>query len=706
MTFSGWQTRLLWLGLALLVAACTPARREVQGDIVKSIRFAGNDGLFSGHNDYQLRGAMVQSDTSFGLMVWPLIYWVDPQTLDERRLEREAYRLEVWYAHHGWFDAQVTGWHAERLRRANERRAGIVRLVGTVKPGTPSLVRELDIVGLNRGLSVLANASMRTANLRPGSQYVHDYALLDRQALLDVLLDHGRAYAKVELEVDAHPEQLAVDLQLRADAGILARFGPVSVEGNKKVRERFIRQGLGFAEGDPYKVRRIQKGQQSLFGMSTFSMVNVTPDLSDPTDPEVPITVRVTEARFRTFRVGGGVSLDNGLVQPRLSTGFRHVNLFHQLIRLDTDAFAGFSAVFLEDAGGRGLVPTYGVGAALAYPRIAGQRVTLQLSGRFDQRVQNALFLYQKPRADLKVIWRPDDAWIIEFGPHMEQYFYPNLSGAARRAIRRLFNQAPDEFKNPYRITSLDTTVTVDWRDDPLYSRRGSYGQIATRLALPIVAGDFSYASVSGDWRYYRPVRFNKLASDLPLVMAVRTYGRILRPFERGAALPYPDLAFLGGPNSLRGFRTNMVGPYDCLCTYDQDSEGNEDLYQRYYLPRGARTMAAATFELRYDWQYGLSFAGYSDVGVLVQDLSDINLSALRWGVGTGLRYKSVVGPIRIDVGFRPLFSEDAGPSAFPGCAEADRRPYRYDVFSLVAPVASRRPPVAMNVFLAIGEAF
>ena len=57
-----------------IAAACTPARHEVQTDVVKSVSFKGNGGAFSfDQGDYALAGAMAQGDSGFGVTIWPLL---------------------------------------------------------------------------------------------------------------------------------------------------------------------------------------------------------------------------------------------------------------------------------------------------------------------------------------------------------------------------------------------------------------------------------------------------------------------------------------------------------------------------------------------------------------------------------------------------------------------------------------------------------
>src|SRR5690606_39009132 len=108
------RTRWIWwvLLIALGAIACTPARRKVQTDVVAGIAFRGNDGPFLdfAQSDYTLASAMEQKNSATLVRVFPMMYWVEPVAFEPDALDRDAWRIEVWYAHHGWFDARFLGW--------------------------------------------------------------------------------------------------------------------------------------------------------------------------------------------------------------------------------------------------------------------------------------------------------------------------------------------------------------------------------------------------------------------------------------------------------------------------------------------------------------------------------------------------------------------------------------------------------------------
>jgi outer membrane protein assembly factor BamA len=687
--------RLLALILGVWLVGCTPARREVQGAILRNTHFIGNGGLAGGSDDYRLRGQMEQKSTAFGLTLWPLLYVVEPKVLRDDVLDRDAYRLEMWYAHHGWFDARVLAWQLREVRRGGKRRAAVVDAIGYVERGAPTFVRGLDVVGLSAG-SGLARAALRHNGLEEGVQFDLDVIDATESEILANLQNNSYAYASVDSAVAAWPEEHVADVTFRLDPGINAKFGAVSITGNEKVKSKYILDNLGFDEGEIYDRSRLDDTQRQLFGMGTFSVVSIDPDLTDPTREAVPISIDLTEAKFRTLRLGAGFGFDSVELTPRASARFVHTNLFGELVRLELGAVLGLTYPTDEVFGIGSPQPTWDLTAAVNYPRLFGPKWGIEVRGRHRRDEQAGLWLFDNPEAEVALIYKPKPGLLVRFGPHYELYRYLLETDDVLQFARTLFGKS---FTNPYTLSALDQQIIADGRDDPLFTTRGRYLSVFLREVFPLRDDSYAFVLADAEGRIYRPL--GPIAGDLPLIGAVRLHGKYLYPFE-GRALPYPELAFLGGSNSLRGFRTNQVGPYDTLCTYDPNDPDNEATH--YHLPHGGQAALDGSFELRYDWLYGVSWALFSDVGWLAENVKKSGLHDVRWDVGLGGRYRSPIGPIRLDLAFRPLYPEDDGPTEVIGCDPGDVEPRYFDLFSLFGD--ARPVPVAMLVFLAIGEAF
>lgn len=717
----------MWILLSVL--ACTPARHKIDGDIVRDIAFSGNGGAYSGHNTLQLRQQMVQRESALGLGIWPLMYLVDPIPYRPEQLIRDAYRLEVWYAHQGWFDARVLGWEILEIRPQRPRRAGVVDVRGQVEPGPRSVVRRLAVEGLEKNLEGLRNAVLRGAPIQEGEAFTLEGAQLTADALERKLRNNARAYAEVELQVSAFPEDQQVDVTLQVEPGVVSRFGPVSVEGTEAVPEALVRQRieLVLSEGDRYELQLLGEVQRRLFEMGTFSLVTVEPDLSDPTREDVPISVRVIESKFWTLRVGGGGTYDSFLPQVRATANLRQSNLAGQLLRAEVGIKAGAALAANAEAAssarilGReySAIPTGALDLSLSYPRLFAQRGAVDLRGSFEQDVYAGLWVYRRPEIDLHLSHQDlDDQLQVRVGTHFEQYtFLVDYLGAneqVRVAQARLFgldDEDIDEQENlQYQLTALDQLLTLDYRDDPLRTTRGTYYSLSFREALPLSSVGYGFLRGIAEMRGYAPIRAAGPHSAYPITVAGKLRGTGILPFGQTDTIPLPERSFLGGSTSLRGFRPNQVGPYTTLCTYQQvpqDDGSVVDQVTRYHLPDGGNLSAEGSLELRYQWRYGVTWAAFGDLGVLGSGLGQLGTESVRGSVGVGGRYDTSVGAVRFDLSLRPLFAEDEGPRRYRFCAAEDQVPRVSDfVGTLDQIVDLGRPSWAIVFFITIGEAF
>ena len=81
--------------------------------------------------------------------------------------------------------------------------------------------------------------------------------------------------------------------------------------------------------------------------------------------------------------------------------------------------------------------------------------------------------------------------------------------------------------------------------------------------------------------------------------------------------------------------------------------------------PIGGNGVTIFNVELRSPALRGLQGVGFVDTGNVFADATDIDLGLLRTAVGFGVRYKSPVGPIRFDMGFKVNPQPGERPSAW-----------------------------------------
>jgi outer membrane protein assembly factor BamA len=137
--------------LALLALGCVHRPPGTESDrLVRKIEFEGNAGPLSSTSDSALRDAIQQRESrgpAFVRLIAPGMW----SKLHDDEIAADGWRLETWYAHHGYYDARFRGWEVDVLRRArggDHPRPEIVRLVGHVAPGAASVVRTVTWEGM------------------------------------------------------------------------------------------------------------------------------------------------------------------------------------------------------------------------------------------------------------------------------------------------------------------------------------------------------------------------------------------------------------------------------------------------------------------------------------------------------------------------------------------------------------------------------
>ncbi len=211
------------------------------------------------------------------------------------------------------------------------------------------------------------------------------------------------------------------------------------------------------------------------------------------------------------------------------------------------------------------------------------------------------------------------------------------LSGAYEvRASRRLtyavgaaseFTREEDAFEQrDQQILSTSLGVRLDYANDPLDATQG--WRVDTRGEPGVVIGDreAQYLSLNGQISAYRP-----FTEEERFVLA----GRMRSGFVFGAALedlPVSRRFFAGGGGSARGFEYQSVGP--------QDEDGT---------PTGGRGLLEVSGELRWRREGPLGFVGFLDGASVTAD-QGVSFDDVRYSAGLGVRYDTIIGPIRFDV--------------------------------------------------------
>ncbi len=191
----------------------------------------------------------------------------------------------------------------------------------------------------------------------------------------------------------------------------------------------------------------------------------------------------------------------------------------------------------------------------------------------------------------------------------------------------------------PVQLGIVSTTFVQDRRDDPIDSHKGMYNTVDLAIASNLIGSKTSF--VRG---LLRNATYHRIGKDLVLARSLS-----VGVMERlsAADVPLPERFFAGGSSSHRGFPENQAGPRDLFTGF----------------PLGGKALLMNSTELRFPL-IGDTIGGviFHDAGNVYSNIRNLSFRYSQRGVtdfdymvqaaGVGIRYRTPVGPIRVDLGY------------------------------------------------------
>ncbi len=421
-----------------------------------------------------------------------------------------------------------------------------------------------------------------------------------KRQMLEFLQQRGYLRARiVSSRADIDPAATTASLDVVVDSGPRLMFGESTVRGLSRYPRSIVDALHPWDVGDPYSYEQTQTLADRLRTEGHFGSVTVLPDLTaleaDPQRMDVPMTIEVRERSSKYLTLGGGFSTDEGF---RALAGFNHRNVFGRAWTMESGALVETvrRRVFVN-----GMTPYDGNGHRWQ----TGLRYEVEdISGELTS--TNTAYFGRGMRADQ-----------IEHFVSL-QYQWEHRSVAAD----------PEPITDQRRALSPSYAWLlrrVDSRVDP---RTGYTVSAQVSGAVEGVGSDQTFVRFYG-----RAMKFLSMPGDTVLagglLVALVEAGQVFADSSSG--IPTDNLFRAGGAQSIRGYEYQSLGV----------REGNAIV--------GGRVLALASLEYQHpirDAWYGAVFV---DVGNAADSWSDYR--AVR-GTGVGLRWRSPVGPINLDVAY------------------------------------------------------
>jgi outer membrane protein insertion porin family len=565
------------------------------------------------------------------------------------------------YLRRGFAHSKISSSANERPPAANGE--GRVKPVITIVEGPLTLVGPVSFSG-NEAVPTEALATrIASATGRP---YFEPTVVQDRDAILLEYRNRGFATATVEVSAQLAEDRSRVDLTFRITEGPQTLVDHVLIVGNVRTDPKVIAREIVLQPGQPLGLADLIESRRRVAALGLFRRVQIT-EITHAGSTKHDVLVTVEEAPSTTVGYGGGVEASRRLqeasgtgtaeeqleVAPRgffeigrrnLGGRNRSVNLFTRLsLRPDSSAD---SASGDDDLFG---FAEYRVIGTYREPRSFGLNSDIIITGAVEQGIRSS-FNFARKGVNAEVLRR--------LSPRMR------LSGRYSFNTTRIFDVTFDTETDEGKIGTIDrifpqvrlsgfsAAISRDTRDDVVDPARGRFLSAEGSIAARSLGGQVGFVK-----SYVQGLFFHRLPVGRRLVFAGRVAVGLADGFPRLVErtdtagnpiegefitledLPASERFFAGGDSTIRGFALDSVGTPRTITQTG--------------FPRGGNALLLLNGELRLPVWGDLGAAFFVDGGNVFERTTQLDLGELRGSVGFGVRYRSPIGPVRLDLGFK-----------------------------------------------------
>jgi translocation and assembly module TamA len=626
--------------------------------VVKDIHFTGTQQVSAG----DIEDRIATSQANFFSYVFGPVPTFDPTTwtADLRRIER-------YYQSLGFFQAEVV---EEQVVPDGK---GGVRLNLTIDEGGPTHVSAVEVEGLDAVPEDLRATVLRKLPVVVGQVFREDDWTALKALLKSRLRELGYADAAVGGETYVEVTNQTARVHAVADPGPRVKFGSIFVTSgpHPQVRaEVIIAQARGpVPPGTWFSESALTDAQTRVFKMGVFGAVKVTAGTPDVDTGTVPVLIDVREAPFHTVRYGGGIGIDPARQEVRAVAEYTDRNFLGGLRTMSLKAKVGWAFVpAVWDIQANGLI--FDFLAQFTQPNFFAPSLRFLASLDLYKQVEDG-YGYFGGRGRVGVAWTPLTRLTISPTYAFELDQVTGITQGLNGDVPTLAygcNTSPCL----QRLSYLEQTAVWDARDDIVDAKKGYYLGVSFQESGPWIGSGFNYIRILPEVRAYVTTGRVTFAARLMV-------GTILQPSpcsisaEAGLAnqtcdpSPIVNRFFAGGAGSNRGFGSRQLSPLLPLANQPltptpqagsivspiglpAQSMGN-------VVPIGGNGLLDTSFEVRWNFAQEFVLAFFIDAGFVSYGPFSLNdLSTTQVAVGIGFRYRSPIGLLRVDFGYRLNF--------------------------------------------------
>jgi translocation and assembly module TamA len=426
---------------------------------------------------------------------------------------------------------------------------------------------------------IVSGAKARTAMIKNGET-----------RLLAEFRANGYPFPRIDdrrIVVDHAKRQVSVDLE--ADPGPLAVYGPTTIVGTERTRTEYLKRLITWREGAPFDEGQVRATRNALRGTNLFSQIDITyPEQFS--GYSMPMTITVSERKARSVGFGGSWSTSEEILGEVF---WEHRNFFGNNEKLRLSGHLG----------------TIKLGASAAYRK-----------PNFLRREQSLLADLSLQRQDTEAFDEDAVRTFVGIERALGRHWRVGAGGALE------FIEI-DGDPDPFLLVGMPLFARADTRDSPLDPTRGLHLELLATPYTGTVGENTHFLAATAGIAGYRA-----LDADNRFILAARAkMGTIVG--ENLESIPASKRLYAGGGGSVRGFEFQSVGPLDRL----------DD-------PTGGRSLFETGIELRTRITETVGLVPFLDGGSVGSGSFLDGDDEFLWSAGLGLRYFTKFAPLRLDI--------------------------------------------------------
>jgi len=446
--------------------------------------------------------------------------------------------------------------------------------------------------------------------LETGDWYNADDVENTIQALTDAVGTKGYAFVDVRPVLNRHREDHTIDILFDVQEGPRVFVERIDIQGNVRTLDKVVRREFRLVEGDAFNTAKLRRSRERIKDLNFFEKAEVTNVPSDTAADRTVIKVDVTEKSTGELSFGVGWStavgalLNVGATERNLLGRGQILSITAQLAQKQTSVNLGFTEPYFLD---RHLSAGFDL---FAINNSNQTYVTYDLS---------------TVGFDLRSGWDYN-----EYLSHSWKYTASatNVSNIQDGSSQYIYQQ-----QGTSTLSSIGHGLLYDRRDSKIDPTSGYF-----------LRGGNEFAGIGGTERFVRNSvgagQYFKLLDQTVLMLSANA-GEMFS--WDGSEIRINQRYYLGG-DTMRGFKDAGVSP--------RDATTNDAI--------GGMWDATGTAEIRFPLGLPKELAVqgklFSDVGTIGSTDPKVNkagvteTSAPRASIGTGVVWRSPMGPINIDL--------------------------------------------------------